>query len=103
MPSRCFLFSFSLFPSPFLVYHLARFFKEVMRPFLYLMRKLGSVRTDYHDTYAYTHTHTSGEADYGPQLIILYFYFTLLLPSFWLLCIGEWANYIMSYMFFLLE
>lgn len=74
-----------------------------MHTSLYLIGNLGSVGSEYHDTYAYTHTHTSGEVGYGPQLIILYFYFTPLLPSFWLLCIGEWANYIMRYMFFLLK
>lgn len=75
---------------------------EVMHPSLYLMGKLGSVGTEYHDTYAYTHTHTFGEVGYGPRIIILYFYFTLLHSS-WQLCIGEWASYIMRYMFFLLE
>lgn len=68
-----FLFLFLLFPF-FLVYHLARCYGGCA-PFLYLMGTSGSVETEYHDTYAYTHTHTSGEAGYS--LGLSYYIFIL--------------------------
>lgn len=61
------------------------------------------METEYHDTYAYTHTHTFDEVGYGPLLIIFIFLFYA--SSSFLLAVmhREWANYIMRYMFFLLE